>query len=181
MTMPDDPEDDDARFRPPPVANAKLDIEIDAPLSAVAPAAANQPTSSEAPAVCAEHDLPLPCQLCAEDAAAAAKPERPLGALAARYPTLRERPQARIAIGIGLGLLLGFLLTAPYASRQERRVTVIKREADAERYRYDPEAQARVKALDDKADTLANHSALMTITAWLAIGSLSFWIWHKIT
>lgn len=180
MAPPDDSDDDDARFRPPPVAGAKLDIELDSPHAANAPAIASDPSDTAPQELCPEHELQLPCQLCAE-AKAAERDRSPVGPLAARYPILRQRHQVRIAGGIALGLLLGFLLTAPYASRQERRVTVIKREADLERYRYDPEAQARVRALDERADNLANRSALVTITAWLVIGGLGFWVWYKVT
>ena len=80
---------------------------------------------------------------------------------------LRERPPLRLAIGIVLGLIVGYALQAPLARRAERNIAEIRARADKERYRPIDEAQQATAALDGAADDAASSAAYKSIVIWL--------------
>lgn len=94
---------------------------------------------------------------------------------------LRQNPAARIAVGIVLGLGLGWLLAQPYAGRAERRVAALRAEADRERYRPVEEARARTAALDQQADDAASQGALGTAVIWILVGGAAFAGWWRLS
>ena len=87
----------------------------------------------------------------------------------------------RIAIGVVLGLGLGWMFAQPYAHRAERRVADLRARADAERYRPVDEAQARVRALDREADDSASSSAFGMAVIWVLVGGAAFAGWWRAT
>ncbi|HEX9104946.1 MAG TPA: hypothetical protein VF997_22200, partial [Polyangia bacterium] len=112
--------------------------------------------------------------------AAVAEPWQPLpGRLA--NGALRKQPPVRIALGVVLGLALGWLFAQPYAHRAERRVAALRADADRERYRPVDEAQARVRDLDRQADDTASSGALGMALIWVLVGGAAFAGWWRAT
>lgn len=93
--------------------------------------------------------------------------------------TLRARPPLRYGLGFALALGVGYLVQAPYAHRAELRVDDIRKEADALRYRFDPQIQERVRALDGRAKETAEGAFLHAAILWLAAAALVLgaWLW----
>jgi hypothetical protein len=95
--------------------------------------------------------------------------------------SLRQNPALRIGIGAVLALLLGWMISQPYAGRAERHVAELRAEANKERYRPVDEARARVAALDERADDAATHGALGSGLIWLLVGGATFAAWWRFT
>jgi hypothetical protein len=93
----------------------------------------------------------------------------------------RQNPALRIGIGAVVGLLLGWMMSQPYAGRAERHVAELRAEANKERYRPVDEARARVAALDERADAEATHGALGSGLIWLLVGGAAFAAWWRFT
>jgi hypothetical protein len=150
-------------------------IELDQPAAPPAAVAAPppEPAPGEEPQLCDEHDLPEPCKACADE-------DKPIpGRL--MQGRLRQQPALRIAIGMVLGLGLGYLLSTPYASRAERRVAQVRAEADVDRYKNDPEARDHAALLDRKAEDMSNSAAMGTIAIWLVVGGAVVAGWFRAT
>ena len=94
---------------------------------------------------------------------------------------LRKNPPVRIAVGVVLGLGLGWLFAQPYAHNAERRVAELRAQADAERYRPVDEAQARVRQLDLDADDAASSGAIGMGVIWVLVGGAAFAGWWRAT
>ena len=94
---------------------------------------------------------------------------------------LRQNSALRIGIGAVVGLLLGWMVSQPYAGRAERHVAELRAEANKERYRPVDEARARVAALDERADDEATHGAVGSGLIWLLVGGATFAAWWRFT
>jgi len=171
--------DPDARFRAPSLESAAMQLELDQRPPAPPPPPSPSEVSARASAIprCPKHDEPLDdtglCAECAEEA----KPVP--GRLF--QGALRRKPIVRAAIGVGLGLLLGYFLSEPYASRAERRVADLKAQANADRYRPGEEIRAQVAALDREADSQSSRAAFGTIAIWLAVAGAVAGGWYRAT
>jgi serine/threonine-protein kinase len=156
----------DEKFAAPSLDSKEMQLELDAPKRAAAPPpppSHDEPASDEReekkPSV--EVFKPIPGKLMQGE--------------------LRLKPGLRIGAGVVLGLLVGYAAATPYSSRAERRVAAIRAEADQSRYLNAPEAQAQVRALDEKADGMATTAAVGSIAIWLLVGGAAFGGWWKIT
>jgi hypothetical protein len=94
---------------------------------------------------------------------------------------LRREPMVRLGIGLVLGLLVGWVLSTPYARRAERQIGELRAEANRERYRPLPEARAHVAELDARADADATRAALGAMALWLAVGGATVAAWYRLT
>ena len=166
-----------ARFAPPESQQVGLEIEVARPLVSAPPVEETQPTAeaeAEAePQLCPEHEQPEPCQACAER-------ERPIpGRLF--QGALRRQPLVRLAAGLALGLLVGYLASLPYSGRAERRVAIVKAEADKVRYFNAPEMQEETRRLDAQAEEMANSAVAGTVAIWLVVAGGVIAGWYRAT
>jgi hypothetical protein len=168
--MPPSPDgaDDDARFRPKQAIGLPVELEVDLPAPPVAapspPAFAGAPTADddeEAPPPPVDQWAPVPGRIA--------------------QGALRKNPALRIAIGMVLGLGLGWMLAQPYARRAERHVAELRAEADRERYRPVDEAHQRTAALDAEADSQSSSAAFGTAALWLVVAGAAFAGWWRLT
>jgi hypothetical protein len=161
----------DDRFRPPALDSVAMQLEMDVP---VAPVAAAPPAEAEAePLPCPEHGLPEPCSACAER-------DAPIPGRIAQG-ALRKKPMVRLAIGLGAGLAIGYLASLPYASRAERRVALVRAEADQLRYKNAPELQHECARLDAKADDMSSSAAIVTGAIWLIFAGATVGGWYRLS
>jgi hypothetical protein len=123
--------------------------------------------------MCEAHDEPEPCRSCAEESAP--RPGRIM------QGALRQKPALRLAIGIALGLGVGYLASLPYANRAERRVAEVRKEANVDRYKNAPELRANTTRLDAQADEMSSKAAYVTIGIWLLIGGAVVGGWYRAT
>ena len=161
--------DDDERFRPTGAWQQPMHLELERPAAPPPPPRAPSPVADEdaAPARVAERVVD--------------EPEwRPVPGRIAQG-ALRKQPPVRIAVGVVLGLFLGWMFAQPYAHRAERRVAELRADADRERYRPVDEAQARVRALDREADDTASNGALGMGFIWIVVGGAAFAGWWRVT
>jgi len=162
----------DSRFAPPPTGEVGVELLFEAPAPRAQPALLDGAPLPEVER-CPEHDLPEACSACAED-------ERPIpGRLL--QGRLRQKPAVRLGAGIALGLLVGYLASLPYANRAERRASLVRAEADLDRYKNAPEAQANAARLDGQADDLSSSGAIGTSAIWLLIGGGVVAGWYRAT
>ena len=65
------------------------------------------------------------------------------------------------------------------SSEAESRVVLVRQEADAQRYRFDAQVQARVRTLDERAKDEAESAALWSAILWLVTAAVVFagWLW----
>src|SRR5262249_29412366 len=128
----------DPRFSAPSLDSAQMHIELEMPAppptrsagpgpqGTTAAAAPDEPAPGEEEGPrCLAHDLAEPCTACAERDAPV--PGRLM------QGALRKQPAVRLAIGIVLGLPLGWIASSPYAHRMERRVSEARTAANADR------------------------------------------------
>jgi hypothetical protein len=94
---------------------------------------------------------------------------------------LRAQPLVRMLVGIALGLLVGYAVSAPYASRAERRVAQLRADANTDRYRPVDEARQNAARLDNEADDLAGSAFTTTILIWLGVAGAVVAGWYRIT
>ena len=85
---------------------------------------------------------------------------------------MRDRLEARLAIGLVLGLIVGYGLAAPYARHQERNIAELREEANAERYRPTVEAQELARTLDAQADQRATNAFIKMMTLWIFVAAV---------
>lgn len=170
----------DARFAAPDYQEQPMLLDVEAPPVAAAPAPPSPspsidplPEEADVAPRCEVHDAPEPCAACAE------RDKVPPGRLLKGQ--LRQQPAVRIGLGIALGLGLGYLASMPYADRAERRVAAVRAEANADRYKNAPEAQANTAALDEKAENMSRNAAVGTIAIWLVTGAGIVAGWFRIT
>ncbi|HZS37262.1 MAG TPA: hypothetical protein VFF06_10560 [Polyangia bacterium] len=166
--------DPEARFRPPQLAAQELVLDRAAPAAAPPP----PPTREELELRprCPEHDVPLDDGLCPE----CAEEEKPVPEHLMQG-ALRKRPMARLAAGATLGLLAGYLLSAPYAERAERRVAELRALANADRYRPIEEAKQNARRLDGEAESASTRAFAGTIAIWLVVAGASIAGWYRVT
>lgn len=160
------PPDDDARFRPSRDEAVPMELALERPIAPPRPVASPP-----------EPDPSPPAQTETQPVARVWEPVP--GRIAAG--ALRQNPGARIGVGIVLALGLGWLLAQPYARRAERRVAALRAEADRDRYRPVDEARLRVAALDAEADSAASNGALGMAAIWIVVGAAAFAGWWRIT
>jgi hypothetical protein len=169
---------DDARFQPSRMQARSLDLDLDLAVERAAVRASRPPVEDEAPplSLCPRHGEELSqgrCPVCEAEA-------RPIpGRLFAG--ALRQRPQVRYLAGLILGLVVGYVFSAPYARRQERQVAQLRAEANADRYRPLDEARLQAALKDRAAEDLASSAMLRTVALWLAIGGVVFGGWIRAT
>ncbi len=94
---------------------------------------------------------------------------------------LRKQPLVRLFAGMALGLLVGYLVAAPYADRAERRVAQLRAAANVDRYRPVDEARANAARLDIDADDLSSSAFVRTILIWLGTAGALMAGWLRIT
>ncbi len=153
-----------------PAADREAGIDLDLP----ARGAKDQPPPEEAEAPrCKKHDEFLPCEKCAE--AALVIPGR------IRQGALRQTPVLRLAIGLVMGLLAGYLASMPYANRAERRVAEVRAEANVDRYKNDPALKRASQMLDAKADEMASSAFIGMVAIWLVLAAAVTGIWYRLT
>jgi hypothetical protein len=163
---------EDDRFRPPSLGEAGMELLLEVPQPKAAPSQLDE-DRAEKVALCAEHDLPKPCQACAGE-------DRPIpGRLL--QGRLRQQPFVRLGAGIALGLLVGYLASLPYANRAERRAAKVRAEADLDRYKNAPEALANAARLDTQAADLSSTGAIGTSVIWLLVGGGVVAGWYRAT
>ncbi len=169
-----EPAVDDERFRPSGEWQKPMELQLDV---APRPTAPSPPPASDD----ASDDAVLPGQRLERPALVAAEePWQPVpGRLA--NGALRKRPPVRIAIGVVLGLGLGWLFAQPYAQRAERKVAAMRADADRERYRPVDEVQARVRELDRQADDASSSGAIGMAVIWVVVGGAAFAGWWRVT
>ena len=164
---------DDERFRPSGDWQRPMQLELERP----------PPPIARAPVA------PLPSDGAVDEEAGTLQRAEPVVAEPAWEPVpgrlaqgaLRKQPPVRIAVGVVLGLLLGWMFAQPYAHRAERRVAALRADADRERYRPVDEAQARVRALDREADDTASNGAIGMALIWVVVGGAVFAGWWRVT
>jgi hypothetical protein len=141
--------------------------------------AAPQPPSAEevrlAPR-CPDHDVLLVDGRCLKcDRALEPVPGRLLRG------ALRKNPMARLGAGLVLGLLVGWLFSAPYASRAEKRVADLRALANADRYRPLDEARANARRLDQEAESASSRGFVVTLVIWMVVGGAVVAGWYRVT
>jgi hypothetical protein len=156
------PPADQGRFEAPPIAEVVMELEQPRPVVTHTPAPVAAP---EAP----------PMEFEEEEPSFVAVPGRLLEG------RLRRQPGLRLAIGVALGLLIGYVLSAPYQSRNERRVAQLRTQANADRFRPVDEARANAARLDQEADDLATSAFGMTLILWLGSAGAVTGIWYRFT
>lgn len=159
---------DDERFRPSGDWQRPMQLELERPA----------PIAPPPPLHATDGELEAPAR--SPEPVAAEPAWQPVpGRLA--QGALRKQPPVRIAVGVVLGLLLGWMFAQPYAHRAERRVAALRADADRERYRPVDEAQARVRALDREADDSASNGAIGMALIWVVVGGAVFAGWWRVT
>jgi hypothetical protein len=167
------PAPDEGRFNAPPIAETVMELEAAPVVVARAPAPA-EPTLPPPPPA---RQAPLPEQqpFEPEESSVVVVPGRLM------QGQLRRQPGLRLAIGVALGLLLGYALSAPYQTRAERRVAQIRAQANADRYRPVDEARANAARLDEEADDLASSAFAVTLAIWLGAAGAITAAWYRLT
>ena len=94
---------------------------------------------------------------------------------------LRAKPQLRIGIGVGAGLLLGWLVTAPMSRHGEMRVQDLRDQAERERERPTEESQARAAQLVQEAEDTQSSEQLKTYGVWGLIIAAVTGVWLKLS
>jgi hypothetical protein len=168
---PPPPAPSDNRFGAPPALDTGIELEL--PSRGVKAADAPPPEDEPQIPKCLRHHQPEPCEQCEE-----AKLKIP-GRL--MQGALRQKPVLRLAIGIVLGLLVGYLAVLPYSNRAERRVAEVRAEANVDRYRNDPTLRHASQALDAKAEEMASSAFYTTFGVWLLIGAALTGLWYRLT
>jgi hypothetical protein len=164
---------DDARFRPTTEAQGPMELEVEKPTRPVAaPPALDEANGDEEAAFARAPSRSVPAPV---DETWQPVPGRLANG------ALRKHPPVRIAVGVVLGLGLGWMFAQPYASRAERHVAELRADADRERYRPVDEAQARVRALDREADDASTSGALGMAAIWVLVGGAAFAGWWRLT
>src|SRR5204862_5019555 len=97
------------------------------------------------------------------------------------HGALRDKPIVRFAAGAVLALLVGWVGSAPYARHAERGVLALQQQANAVRYRIDPEVRAQARVLDEQADELASGAAYRVGVLWLVVAAVAFGVWLFVT
>lgn len=164
---------DDTKFRPSSEWAQPMELELERP----APPPPRPSPSSALPhgdAAATDDDAP------AAEPIAMEEPWRPVPGRIAQG-ALRKNPPVRIAIGVVLGLALGWMFAQPYARKAERHVAELRAQADAERYRPVDEAQARVRDLDRQADDASSSGAIGMALIWVLVGAAAFAGWWRAT
>ena len=169
-TSPTNPEE---RFKPPSLDSAAMQIDIDVALPRPATNLPPEAMEAEEIRMCEEHELPEPCQACAD--AEAPVPGRIM------QGALRKKPLVRVAVGLGLGLLVGYLASMPYADRAQKRVGLVRAEADQTRFKNALELQEQTARLDAQAESMSNSAAFGTIAIWLVVGGAVVGGWYRAT
>ncbi len=168
-----------SRFGPDDVQGGPLEIGLDRP--APEPSAfASSTSSADVPATpvprCPTHDAPLRAGLCSRcESEQAELRGRMFGG------RLRAIPTQRILIGVGGGLLIGWILTAPISRRTALRVTDLREQAARERARPTEEGQAQASRLDSEADDQAQSSDIRTYGVWGLIAAAVTAGWMRLT
>jgi len=153
-----------------PTADREAGIDLDLPERSVK----DQPPPEEVEAPrCKQHHEFLPCERCAE--AALVIPGR------IKQGALRQTPVLRLAIGLVMGLLVGYLASLPYANRAERRVAEVRAEANVDRYKNDPALKRASQMLDAKADEMASSAFIGMVAIWLVLAAAVTGIWYRLT
>ncbi len=173
-TPPPAPVVDEERFRPSGDWQQPMELQLERPV---------RPHAPPPPPPGADDDPSAPPPDDARGAAPAAAATTDWQPVPGRLANgaLRKNAAVRIAIGVVLGLGLGWMFAQPYAHRAERRVADLRARADAERYRPVDEAQARVRALDREADDSASSSAFGMAVIWVLVGGAAFAGWWRAT
>lgn len=160
-------------FAPPPDAGPSIAL-VDPPMPSLRP----QPSASaEMPSA------PPPARLSTSARPPSAAPPRPTSGRVEVIASGRAplSPMARLAIGVVLGLGLGWIGSMPYARRAEREIAGLRDQANAIRYREDPELRARTALLDADAEAHSARAAWVTGGLWLAIAGLGAGAWLRFT
>jgi hypothetical protein len=173
-------DEDSARFRPPPTAQAAIALDAAAPQPAPPAPDAAAPSTSDDVTDAFPDDEPTAPASRAADAPRPADDDKPIPGRLFRG-ALRRKPAVRIGAGLALGLLVGYLASAPYAGRSERRVAALRAQANADRYRPVEEARANARQLDAEADSQSTRAAVNTIAIWLLCAAAVSAAWYRAT
>jgi hypothetical protein len=95
--------------------------------------------------------------------------------------SMRRKPPLRAGLGLGLGVALGWIITAPISRRAEGRVTYLRDQAQHERGRPTDEAQANARVLDERADQESNDAFLHTLEIWALVVAVTTAAWYRLT
>jgi hypothetical protein len=166
------PPPSDHRFGAPPALDTGIELELPHGMVKKSDAAPPPDEEQQIPK-CLAHRQPEPCEQCEE-----AKRKIP-GRL--MQGALRGKPMLRLAIGIVLGLLVGYLAVLPYSNRAERRVAEVRAEANVDRYKNDPTLRRSSQALDAKAEEMASSAFYTTFGVWLLIAAALTGVWYRLT
>jgi hypothetical protein len=95
--------------------------------------------------------------------------------------SLRHKPPVRLGLGLGMGLVLGWIITTPLARRAESRVAHLREDAQRERSRPTEEAQGVAATIDARADDEASNAFLHTAAIWGLIAAVTTGVWFRLT
>jgi hypothetical protein len=165
---------DDTKFRPSSEWAQPMELELERPAPPPARLSASSAIAQGDDAAAGDDDAP------AAEPIAMDEPWHPVPGRIAQG-ALRKNPPVRIAIGVVLGLALGWMFAQPYAHKAERHVAELRAQADAERYRPVDEAQARVRDLDRQADEASSSGAIGMALIWVLVGAAAFAGWWRAT
>jgi hypothetical protein len=169
---PKPPLPDEARFDAPRIAETVMELEH--------PVAAPKAAPSPAP-LAVETALPIPFEPDPRDEPD--EDDAPFTPIPGRLMQgrLQRQPGLRMALGVALGLLIGYVLSAPYQSRSERRVAQIRAQANVDRFRPVDEARANAARLDEEADDLNSSAFAVTLVIWLGSAGAVVAGWYRFT